>query len=79
MVAHHFNRLVRCNPLVNKRHAPLIHTDIFRILSFMSGSQCGTYMIQPQQMNVDWPSNGTSFALGFGPFWSQAHNLSLKA
>jgi hypothetical protein len=23
----------------------------------MSGSQCGTYLIQPQQMNCDWPSN----------------------
>lgn len=23
----------------------------------MSGSQCGTYAIQPQQMNCDWPSN----------------------
>ncbi|PQE13532.1 C6 zinc finger domain protein [Rutstroemia sp. NJR-2017a WRK4] len=27
------------------------------ILSFMSGPQCGTYSIHPQQMNVDHPSN----------------------
>ncbi|CZR64385.1 uncharacterized protein PAC_14283 [Phialocephala subalpina] len=27
------------------------------LLSFMSGAQCGTYMIHPSQMNVDLPSN----------------------
>ncbi|KUJ10776.1 uncharacterized protein LY89DRAFT_739766 [Mollisia scopiformis] len=27
------------------------------LLSFMSGAQCGTYMIHPKQMNVDHPSN----------------------
>ncbi|KAH9213722.1 hypothetical protein DL95DRAFT_436295 [Leptodontidium sp. 2 PMI_412] len=27
------------------------------LLSFMSGAQCGTYMIHPKQMNVDYPSN----------------------
>lgn len=38
---------------------PIQHsaTNTIRILSFMSGSQCGTYMIQPQQMNCDLPSN----------------------
>ena len=28
-----------------------------RLLSFMSGAQCGTYMIHPKQMNVNYPSN----------------------
>lgn len=27
------------------------------LLSFMSGAQCGTYMIHPRQMNVDLPTN----------------------
>ncbi|KAH7395559.1 fungal-specific transcription factor domain-containing protein [Cadophora sp. MPI-SDFR-AT-0126] len=27
------------------------------MLSFMSGAQCGTYMIHPKQMNVDYPTN----------------------
>ncbi|CZT01692.1 uncharacterized protein RCO7_01911 [Rhynchosporium graminicola] len=27
------------------------------LLSFMSGAQCGTYMIHPKQMHVDYPSN----------------------
>ncbi|KAH7370091.1 hypothetical protein BKA65DRAFT_602631 [Rhexocercosporidium sp. MPI-PUGE-AT-0058] len=27
------------------------------LLSFMSGAQCGTYMVHPKQMNVDYPSN----------------------
>lgn len=27
------------------------------MLSFMSGPQCGTYMIHPKQMNVDYPAN----------------------
>lgn len=40
-------------PLTIQRSA----ANMIRILSFMSGSQCGTYMIQPQQMNCDWPTN----------------------
>ncbi|KAK0106282.1 hypothetical protein ONS96_003922 [Cadophora gregata f. sp. sojae] len=27
------------------------------MLSFMSGAQCGSYMIHPKQMNVDYPTN----------------------
>lgn len=33
------------------------------ILSFLSGSQCGTYMISPKQMNVNYPSNVDDIAI----------------
>jgi hypothetical protein len=34
------------------------------ILSFMSGSQCGTYAISPKQMTVDYPSNCDDSEIG---------------
>ncbi|KAF5867961.1 putative c6 zinc finger domain-containing protein [Botrytis fragariae] len=37
---------------------------IYRIMSFMSGPQSGTYMIHPQQMKCDYPSNVNDVDIG---------------
>ncbi|KAM0135616.1 hypothetical protein ACHAO1_004970 [Botrytis cinerea] len=49
------------------------------ILSFMSGPQSGTYMIHPQQMKCDYPSNVNDIDIGPSGDYKQPLNAKSRA
>ncbi|RDW59586.1 hypothetical protein BP6252_12673 [Coleophoma cylindrospora] len=48
------------------------------MLSFMSGPQCGSYMIHPKQMNVDYPANVDDEDIGSTPDYNKPMSVATE-